>query len=141
MAKTPEMLGEERARRISDAMQLKQPDRIPLVMSIGYMLAEMGGITKQELLEDPDNTQRLLEKAALQFEPDSIHGPMPADPSRIPMMEPTVAPLQSVSNAGCTALHIDLPKSSSPHNSATTQMTALEFVWHQWWKFHSSHFA
>ena len=81
MAKTPEMLGEERARRISDAMQLKQPDMVPLVMSVGYLLAELGGITKQELLENPENTQLLLEKAALEFEPDSIHGPMPADPN------------------------------------------------------------
>jgi Uroporphyrinogen decarboxylase (URO-D) len=81
MAKTPEILGEERARRIRDAMQLKQPDRVPLVMSAGYLLAEMGGVTKQQLLEDPENTQRLLEKAALEFEPDSIHGPMPADPT------------------------------------------------------------
>ncbi len=72
--------GEERARRITDAMQLKQPDRVPLIMSIGYMLADLGGITKQELLEDPDKAQSLLEKAALEFDPDSIHGPSPSDP-------------------------------------------------------------
>ncbi len=81
MAKTPEIVGEERARRISDAMQLKQPDRVPLIMSIGYLLAEMGGISKQELLEDPDKAQQLLEKAALDFQPDSIHGPVPSDPT------------------------------------------------------------
>ena len=40
----------------------------------------LGGITKQELLEDPDKAQSLLEKAALEFQPDSIHGPMPSDP-------------------------------------------------------------
>jgi hypothetical protein len=81
MTKTPEILGAERVRRIQDAMALRQPDRVPLMMSISYMLADMGGITKQELLENPDKCQELLEKAALEFQPDSIHGPMPADPT------------------------------------------------------------
>ena len=62
-------------------MQLKQPDRVPLIMSVGYLLADLGGITKQELLENPEKAQHLLEKAALEFQPDSIHGPMPADPT------------------------------------------------------------
>ena len=78
---TPGSVGADRAKRISDAMQLKQPDRVPLIMSVGYLLADLGGITKQELLEDPENAQLLLEKAALEFQPDSIHGPMPADPT------------------------------------------------------------
>ena len=81
MLKTPDILGAERLKRISDAMQLRQPDRVPLMMSIGYMLAELGGISKQELLEDPEKAQQLLEKAALDFQPDSIHGPVPADPT------------------------------------------------------------
>jgi hypothetical protein len=80
-SKTPEILGAERARRIQDAIELKQPDRVPLSMSIGYMLADMGGISKQELLENPEKAQELLEKAALDFQPDSIHGPMPSDPT------------------------------------------------------------
>ncbi len=62
-------------------MQLKQPDRIPLIMPIGYMLAEMGGISDRQLLEDPEKAQMLLERAALEFQPDSIHGPMPSDPT------------------------------------------------------------
>jgi hypothetical protein len=81
MPSQPERLGEERARRIAAAMRLEQPDRVPLIMSIGYMLADLGGITRQRLLEDPDLAQDLLEKAALEYQPDSIHGPMPADPA------------------------------------------------------------
>ncbi|MBN1631110.1 MAG: hypothetical protein JW990_15225 [Thermoleophilia bacterium] len=80
-SKTAEVLAAERSRRLQDAMQLKQPDRVPLMMSISYMLADMGGITKQELLEDPDKCQELLEKAALEFQPDAIGGPIPADPT------------------------------------------------------------
>jgi hypothetical protein len=80
LVKTPDELGEERACRIRDAIQLKQPDRVPLIMPIGYMLADRGGLTRQELLENPDRSQELLEQAAMEFQPDSIHGPMPADP-------------------------------------------------------------
>ena len=76
-----ERLGEERARRIADAMCLRQPDRVPLIMPIGYMLADLGGITRQRLLEDAEKAQELLEQAALEFQPDSIHGPMPSDPT------------------------------------------------------------
>ncbi len=81
MPSTPETSGAQRAQRMADAMQLKQPDRVPLIMPIGYMLAELGGITKQQLLADPDRSQELLEQAALHFQPDSIHGPMPFDPT------------------------------------------------------------
>ncbi|MBC7248643.1 MAG: hypothetical protein H5T62_00020 [Anaerolineae bacterium] len=72
--KTPEQLCAERAKRVTDALQLKQPDRIPIVLGVGYLLAEMGGITKQELYENPDKTQELLEKAALYFQPDMVMG-------------------------------------------------------------------
>lgn len=81
MADTPQVLGAARVKRIGDAMRLEQPDRVPVLMSIGYMLAELGGITKKELLDDPERAQQLLEKAALDFQPDSIHGPFPNDPT------------------------------------------------------------
>ena len=70
----------ERQRRMQDAVQLRQPDRIPIVLPIGYLLAEMGGISKQELLENPEKAQMLLEKVALDLQPDAIGGPYPPDP-------------------------------------------------------------
>ena len=78
--KTPGQLYTERAKRLQDAFQLKQPDRIPIMLPISYMLAEIGGITKQELHENPGKAQELLEKAALEYQPDSIFGPIPSDP-------------------------------------------------------------
>ncbi len=78
--KTPEQLYAERERRISDAAQLKQPDRIPIVLPMSYMLAEIGGITKQELHDNPEKAQALLEQAALEYQPDSIMGLFPPDP-------------------------------------------------------------
>ena len=42
----------ERIKRITDALQLKQPDRIPIYLGAGYMLAEMYGVTRQEQHEN-----------------------------------------------------------------------------------------
>jgi uroporphyrinogen-III decarboxylase len=63
-----------RDKRVQDAVQLKQPDRIPLLMGMGYHLAEMGGVTKQALYEDFELTQGLLEKAAQMYQPDLLMG-------------------------------------------------------------------
>jgi len=78
--KTAQQLYAERSQRLLDAMELRQPDRVPIQLTISYMLAEMGGITKQELLENPAKAQELLEKAALEFQPDTIFGTLPSDP-------------------------------------------------------------
>lgn len=64
----------ERTKRIQKAMQLKQPDRIPIQFVMSYMLAEMYGITRQEQHEDGAKELEMLEKAALYFQPDSIIG-------------------------------------------------------------------
>ena len=42
-----------RVKRINDAVELKQPDRIPILLAPGYLMAEMGKITRQELHENP----------------------------------------------------------------------------------------
>jgi uroporphyrinogen-III decarboxylase len=72
--KTSEQLFAERNKRMQDALALKQPDRIPIQLGFGYMLAEMGGITRQEQHENGEKEQELLEQAALYYEPDSVMG-------------------------------------------------------------------
>jgi uroporphyrinogen-III decarboxylase len=74
MAKAPAELLAERAKRIKDAYELRVPDRVPIRLNFGYMLARLGGITNQELEHNPDKAQALLEKYALYFEPDLISG-------------------------------------------------------------------
>ncbi len=69
--KTPQQLFAERMARLQTALRLGQPDRIPIQLGFGYMLAEMGGITRQQLHEDAAKEQELLEAAALRFQPDS----------------------------------------------------------------------
>ncbi len=72
--KSPEQLVNERNQRVMTAIQLRQPDRIPILLGMGYLLAEAGGITKQELYENPEKAQQLLEQAAAYYQPDLIMG-------------------------------------------------------------------
>ncbi|MBZ5501357.1 MAG: hypothetical protein LAN59_03825 [Acidobacteriia bacterium] len=74
MSKTPEELLAERSKRLEDAYALRKPDRTPISLNLGYMLAKMGGITCQELDADPEKAQQLLEQAALYFQPDQAVG-------------------------------------------------------------------
>ena len=74
MPKTSEELLAERTKRLSDAYALKQPDRLPIRLNFGYMLARLGGITYQELDSNPEKAQELLEKWALYYEPDQAMG-------------------------------------------------------------------
>jgi uroporphyrinogen-III decarboxylase len=72
--KGPKQLLAERTRRLQDAMQLKQPDRVPIQLTMSYMLADMYGVSHQEQHENADREIEMLEKAALYFRPDSIMG-------------------------------------------------------------------
>ena len=72
--KSIEQLCSERTQRFDDAVKLKQPDAIPLLMGFGYFLAEFGKVPHQTLYDDPAATIKLLEKAALQFQPDMFMG-------------------------------------------------------------------
>src|SRR4030043_2385753 len=74
VGKTPEQLFAERTKRLQDAIQLRQPDRIPIQLDMSYMLAEMYGVSHQEQHENAEKEQEMLEKAAFYFQPDSIFG-------------------------------------------------------------------
>jgi len=72
MEKTAEALGKERFQRIQDAYDLKQPDRVPITLNLGYMLSRLEGVTNQYLDENPDAAQEALEKWAMYYQPDEI---------------------------------------------------------------------
>lgn len=74
MTQTSAELLAKRTQRVLDAYELRVPDRVPIALSFGYMLARLGGITNQELERDTDKAQDLLEQCALRFEPDIISG-------------------------------------------------------------------
>ncbi len=82
-AKSPDQLCAERSKRYFDALQLKQPDRIPLMIRLGYLLAEIAGMTRLELYENPDKAHTELVKTALRFQPDVMTWPFGSpNPSR-----------------------------------------------------------
>jgi Uroporphyrinogen decarboxylase (URO-D) len=72
--KSPEQLLAERGKRIQDALELKQPDRIPVHMPAGYLLAEYGGVTHRQQQDDWETAQDLLEKFASELQPDVTMG-------------------------------------------------------------------
>jgi hypothetical protein len=74
VAKTAEHLLAERTKRVKDAYEMRVPDRVPIDLNFGYMLARLGGITNEELERDHGKAQELLEKYALYFEPDIARG-------------------------------------------------------------------
>jgi uroporphyrinogen-III decarboxylase len=72
--KSPAQVLAERTKRFDDAFALRRPDRVPLIMPASYFLAGWGGVSNQRLAEDDDTRQRILEEAALHFQPDAIIG-------------------------------------------------------------------
>jgi len=74
MSETAEDLVLARRKRLMDAYELRKPDRIPIRLNFGYMLARLGGITNRELDNNPEVAQELLEKWAVHFAPDMASG-------------------------------------------------------------------
>ena len=74
MSETAEDLVLARRKRLMDAYELRKPDRIPIRLNFGYMLARLGGITNRELDNNPEVAQELLEKWAVYFAPDMASG-------------------------------------------------------------------
>ena len=48
-----ERLYQQRLNRIEDAVHLKRPDRVPIILEFGYFVAGYAGIGYQELFCDP----------------------------------------------------------------------------------------
>ncbi len=61
-----------RWKRIMDCVELKQPDRMPVVLYGTFWLAKYGGITCKELMYDYDKCKEIAERAVLEFEPDAV---------------------------------------------------------------------
>jgi uroporphyrinogen-III decarboxylase len=74
LGKPASLLLAERTRRLDDALHLRRPDRIPVVLGVGYLLADMYGVTRQEQHENGETEIRMLLRAAEHFQPDTIFG-------------------------------------------------------------------
>ncbi len=72
-----------RSRRISDAIQLKVPDRVPIAPLVTFFPAQYSGMTAQDLMYDHDKAYEAFKKVALDFQWDAamnhlntLSGPM-----------------------------------------------------------------
>lgn len=68
---TQQLFG-ERMKRTMDAIQMKQPDRIPLFLGFGNGLADLAGCTRKEMYDDADKQNKAMVDAAQRFLPDCI---------------------------------------------------------------------
>ncbi len=72
MEKSPEELFEERVKRIQDAVQLKQPDRVPFAPFVSFFAVRHAGIGFEEAMHDYDKLTMAVKKFMLEFQPDAL---------------------------------------------------------------------
>jgi len=61
----------QRARRLSDAIQLKTPDRVPISPLVTFFPALYSGMTMQDVMYDPDKAYAAFKKVAVDFQWDT----------------------------------------------------------------------
>jgi len=71
--KTNEQLYQEREKRISDAIQLKITDRVPIMTMAGYFPAKYTGIKCTDAFYNYDSWLAAYKKTLLDFGPDMVH--------------------------------------------------------------------
>jgi hypothetical protein len=70
MSETAEELYIQREKRANDAIALRKPDRVPIMVLFGFFAARYAGFTIQEVMYDPDKMLQAQLKAVIEFEPD-----------------------------------------------------------------------
>jgi uroporphyrinogen-III decarboxylase len=72
MSDNPQELFEKRTKRIQDAIELKQSDRIPFVPYATFFPARYAGISFEEAMHDYDKLAAAVKKFMADFRPDAI---------------------------------------------------------------------
>lgn len=73
--KTPEELYAEREKRVLDAMALKKPDRVPIMVMFGFFPARYLGMTVQDVMYDPEKLWKAQWKTMVEFQQDMEQNP------------------------------------------------------------------
>lgn len=60
----------ERLKRVMDAVELRQPDRVPTAFFSTFWTARYGGISCRQAMYDYDRVAQLVKQAVLELEPD-----------------------------------------------------------------------
>ncbi len=73
MVKTPEELYAEREKRLRDAIELKVPDRVPVVLATSYLPTRyINGVTVKDSFYKNETWREATRKTILELEPDII---------------------------------------------------------------------
>lgn len=75
MEKTPQELFKEREKRVLDAVQLKVPDRVPIISFGGFFAAKYAGFTFKEAMYDKDKAVEATLQYLQDFQPDLGENP------------------------------------------------------------------
>jgi len=75
MGEAAERFYREREKRVTDAIELRMPDRVPLIVRFNFFPAAYAGMTAQDLMYDPDRIEESSWKVIQDFEPDMIENP------------------------------------------------------------------
>jgi hypothetical protein len=75
MKENAEELYKERERRVNDAIALRVPDRVPILVLFGFFPAKYAGMTVEEAMYDPDMLFDAQWKSLLEFQPDMDQAP------------------------------------------------------------------
>jgi hypothetical protein len=70
--KSAKQLRRERERRIMDAIELKEPDRVPIMTPMGYFPAKYAGIPYSTAYYDFDAWYAACKKTLEDFQPDAV---------------------------------------------------------------------
>ena len=81
MEKTARQIRNEREKRITDAIQLRIPDRVPVISAIGYFAAKYTGIPCSAAYYDFDAWYEAYQKTLKDFQPDLVF-PQPFTPGK-----------------------------------------------------------
>lgn len=69
---SPEVLYQEREKRVNDALQLKVPDRVPVEMAFDYFPAKYAGISCEAAYYDYEKWIDANRKTIIDFAPDAV---------------------------------------------------------------------
>ncbi len=75
MGKSPRELYQEREKRVLDAIALKKPDRVPIMVMFGFFPARYSGMTFQEFMYDPEKLWKAQWRTMLEFQQDMEQNP------------------------------------------------------------------
>lgn len=75
MTEKTEKLYREREKRFNDAVALRVPDRVPIMISWGFLPAFQAGMTIQDLMYDPDKLWTSQWALTKRFQPDMEQNP------------------------------------------------------------------